>query len=98
MEVKKKSVMTEMRLLSKLCIAFLEAAIGSNISAKDMLVRTNFHVLEVAIEQVTRAESNVLKHRVKNGLVPVRCPDIYAFTRNKLKYECFTRNHYPVVW
>ena len=64
----KKSVMTEMRLLSKLCIAFSEAATGSNISAKDMFVRTNFNVLAVAIEQVTTAESSVLKHGVKNGL------------------------------
>ena len=64
----KKSVMTEMRLLSKLCIVFAEAAPGSNISAKDMFVRTNFNVLEVAIEQVTLTESSVLKHGVKNGL------------------------------
>ena len=35
------------------CFAFSEAAIGSNISAKDIFVRTNFNVLEVAIEQVT---------------------------------------------
>ena len=67
MEIK-KSVMTEMRLLSKLCIAFSEAATGSNMSAKDMFVRTNFNVLEVAIEQVTTAESSALKHGVKNGL------------------------------
>ena len=67
MEIK-ESVMTEMRLLSKLCIAFAEAAPGSNISAKDMFVRTNFNVLEVAIEQVTLTESSVLKHGVKNGL------------------------------
>ena len=49
----KKSVMTEMRLLSKPCIAFSEADIGSNISAKYMFVRTNFHVLEATIEQVS---------------------------------------------
>ena len=67
MEIK-KSVMTEMRLLSKLCIAFSEAATGSNISAKDMFVRTNFNFLEVAIERVTTAESSALKHGVKNGL------------------------------
>ena len=64
----KKSVMTEMRLLSKLCIAFSEAATGSNMSAKDMFIRTNFNVLEVAIEQVTTAESSALKRGVKNGL------------------------------
>ena len=42
--------MTEMRLLRKLFIAFSEADISSNISAKDMFVRRNFNVLEVAIE------------------------------------------------
>ena len=67
MEIK-KSVMTEMRLLSKRHIAFSEAALGSNISTKDMFVRTNFNVLEVAIEQVMTAESSVLKRGVKNGL------------------------------
>ena len=60
--------MTEMRLLSKLCIAFSEAATGSNMSAKDMFIRMNFNVLEVAIEQVTTAESSALKRGVKNGL------------------------------
>ena len=46
------------------------------LSAKEMFIRTNFHVLEVAIEQVTRAESSVLKHRGKNGLVPVHIPRV----------------------
>ena len=66
--------MTEMRLLSKLCIAFSEdTTTGSNISAKDEL-----QCFDVAIGQMTRAELSALKCGVKNELVLVRVPMGYV--------------------
>ena len=68
MEIK-KSTMTEMRLLSKLLIAFSEENTATHVSAEDMFIRTNFGFLEAAIEKVTTADGkSTLKHGVKNGL------------------------------
>ena len=68
MEIK-QSTMTEMRLLSKQLIAFSEENTAANVSAEDMFIRTNFAVLEAAIEKETTANgTSILKHGVKNGL------------------------------
>ena len=68
MEIK-KSTMTEMRLLSKLLVAFSEENTATNVSAEDMFIRTNFGFLEAAIEKVTTTDgTSTLKHGVKNGL------------------------------
>ena len=68
MEIK-QSTMMAMRLLSKQLIAFSEENTAANASAENMFIRTNFAVLEAAIEKVTTANgTSTLKHRVKNGL------------------------------
>ena len=65
----KESTMTEMRLLSKLLIAFSVENTAVNVSAEDMFIRMNFAVLLAAIEKVTTADgTSTLKHWVENGL------------------------------
>ena len=55
MEIK-QSTMTDMRLLSKQLIAFSEENTVANVSAEDMFIKTNFAVLEAAIEKVTTVD------------------------------------------
>ena len=65
----KESTMTEMRLLSKLLIAFSVENTAVNVSAEDMFIRMYFGVLLAAIEKATTADgTSTLKHWVENGL------------------------------
>ncbi|XP_067668551.1 uncharacterized protein [Haliotis asinina] len=62
----RKSVMNDMRLLSRLLIAFQEKS-HKQMTAEDMFRRRNFAILEQAIEEVTTNEGR-LKYGLKNSL------------------------------
>ena len=47
---------TQMKLLTKLLIAFSEETTAANVSAENMSIRTNFGVLDAAIGKVTTAD------------------------------------------
>ena len=61
----RKSVMSDMRLLGKLFLAFKS---GQEDSTLDMFKRTNFKRLEAAIEEITISEKKELKYGVKHKL------------------------------
>lgn len=66
MEVR-KSVMSDMRLLARLFLAFREVSVEETTNAEDMFIRTNFDKLEQAIEKVTKDEGK-LKYGTKHQL------------------------------
>ena len=65
----KKPVMTEMRLLSKLCIAFWEDTTGSNISAKVCPLFSSISVQTNDLHQVSSHRANSIAHGAQECVV-----------------------------